>query len=221
MQARSICGQIETVALRHGSSGRFLGDIEGLYEGYRTGNPEEQWGEIPLANGTLALVLRHEIAVTRERGHNPFGGGNDPLANPPPGGPPLPPGLPSSFRQDWSPPPSSTTPPFQKIRHLRFQIDPAKSTGFYAGASGEMVVVAPAHRETGYLVVATKQGDLRLQFCEWVEQGKIVAELWIDGDHSTGIYLHASGDLNFALAVHPAGLAKGPYWGTLRLAGAS
>lgn len=217
MQTESVSGIIKTVALRLGSSGQFLGDIRGPYEGYRVGNPEEQEGVIEFANGSITFALRHEIAVTRQRGENPFAAGKDPFEDPPPGGPPLPPGVPRHFREGTPANPPPGGPAFQKIRRLRISVDGGKSTGIYAGACGEMEVTAPGHKETGYLVVASEYGDLRLDFCEWVEGGRIVADLKVDGGNSTGVYRDAAGDLKFALDVHPAGLASGPYWGTLRL----
>ena len=80
-----------------------------------------------------------------------------------------------------------------------------------------MYINAPEHVESGHLIVATKNGDLRLAFRENVIDQKIVADLWPEGDKCTGIYKNAKGELKFSLAVHPLGLAKGTYSGTLQL----
>jgi hypothetical protein len=232
MHEMKVSGEIETAGLVDGSSGRFLGDIEGLYEGYRVGNPLEQCITLPVANGTVAVVLRHEVIappgsqLTRKRGVNPFLDGKDAMANPPPGGSGPPPGAGgppgggppgAGGPPGGGPPGGGFKPRFQKIQTIKLSIDGAKSTGLYAGASGEMTLTAPNHKESGYMVVATKHGELRMNFRESVEDARLNANLTVDGDKSTGIYHNARGDLTFSLGFFPGSMAKGPYSGTLFL----
>ena len=109
---------------------------------------------------------------------------------------------------------------------IKLEVDGDQSTGIYAGASGEMTVEAPNHKTAGYMVITSQQGTLRLEFLEWYEKGQLVADLWVNGEKSTGIYENARGDLKFSLGFYAAfepegGLkdmcAKGEYSGTLRL----
>jgi hypothetical protein len=103
------------------------------------------------------------------------------------------------------------------MRRIRLVVDGKRSTGSYAGATGEMEIEAPPAVETGFLVVATRHGDLRLSFREWPKQGKLVAECQVDGEQSTGIYRQARGDLQFALNMMAGSVARGPYSGTIYL----
>lgn len=239
MREMQVRGEMAAVGLRNGSSGRFSGDIEGLYEGYRVGNPPEQHRTLEVANGAIALILRHQMAHGRERGENPFANGNDPFENPPGlGGPPSwmtggPPGggPPPWMQGEGGPPPfaagAAGMPPFEAIKEqmiragkktkVTLQIDGEHSTGIFAGASGEIEVDAPQHKDAGYLVVNTKDGDLRLDFLEWAEGGNLVADLWVNPAHSTGMYKNAQGQFQFSLEIFPGGIAKGPYAGTLFL----
>lgn len=99
-----------------------------------------------------------------------------------------------------------------------FEIDGEASTGVYAGASGEMQMTTPNLKDAGYLVVNTADGDLRLGFLEWSDGPNLVADLWVEGNKSTGVYRDAEGELKFSLAIDPGrGLALGPYSGTIRL----
>jgi hypothetical protein len=247
MHELQVSGEIETVALVDGSSGRFTGSIEGPYEGYRVGNPVEQRGVIEVANGSIGLILRHEIPMTRRRGENPYKVGEDPFKNPPPGSPLewlqekgiIPPGVfppgggagPASGPRPGGPPaggapggppgggarPGFAPPPFTEVRKVKLYIDPETSTGIYAGATGEIEVDAPDHKEFGYMVVETQHGNLLLNFGEHGEGGKLVGDMWVDGEKSTGIYNKARGELKFWLDVFIQGLAKGPYSGTIWL----
>ncbi len=219
MHQMNVNGQIESVGLRDGSSGRFLGDIEGLYEGYRVGNPEQQEGVLSLANGTLAVVVRHESPISRRRGENPFRGGQDVFANPPPGGPTA--GGPSGHGPPGEAPaggpPTGGQPPIRKKRFVKLSIDGSKCTGIFAGASGEVELIAPQHRESGYVVVATANGELRLNFLEWREEPHLIAEFTVDGDKSTGIYHQASGELKAKFVSFPGAMGKATYSGTIVL----
>jgi len=130
------------------------------------------------------------------------------MGGPPAGGPPFAGGPPGdreiAFRDKYK-------------TKVTLRIDPARSTGIYAGATGELSVEAPAHREAGHMVVNTAQGDLRLDFLEWPEGGKLVAELTVDGSKSTGAYRNAQGTLRFELERIALGVGKGTYSGVLRL----
>jgi len=93
MHELQVSGELQSIAWRDGSSGRFTGDIEGLYQGYR-GNPPEQEGVIQVAHGSIALVLRHETRVPfpDRPAENPFAGGRTIQDLMPPEGAPGPPG---------------------------------------------------------------------------------------------------------------------------------
>jgi hypothetical protein len=228
MREVAVRGEAEMIGLRSGSSGRFTGDIEGLYEAYRegypigspgeashrTGNPEVQHASVELANGTLAFTVRHLSPLRRERGENPWRAGGDPWQNPPPGAP--------SIMSEHGGPPGPDGPsgpmPLKYLRRVQVAVDPERSTGIYSGATGEMFVEGPNHREFGYLEVDTPKGLLHMTFSEHPEGGKLVADLEVTGAKSTGIYANARGQLKFALDIHRGiGLGKGPYWGTLQL----
>ena len=253
MREMRVKGGLEAVGWQEGSSGRFTGDIAGLYTGWRDGNPPVQPGFLPLANGGLALELRHQwqVPMPPRPPEHPFAGGRtiDDLARerrplggppgaggPPPGvggppragGPPQggpPPGMGGPPPGMGGPPPGMGGPPGDREVAFRdkyktkvtLRIDPARSTGIYAGATGELTLEAPAHREAGHLVVNTAQGDLTLSFLEWPEGGKLVAELTVDGSRSTGAYRNAQGTLRFELDRIALGVGKGTYSGVLQL----
>jgi hypothetical protein len=97
-------------------------------------------------------------------------------------------------------------------------VDGDRSTGIYAGTTGETFIETPNHREFGYLEVETPDGKLHATFAEHAEDGKLVADLEVQGAKSTGIYRDARGQLKFALDIYRGiGLGRGPYWGTLIL----
>jgi hypothetical protein len=277
MYEMKVQGEMTAVRLPDGSSGRFTGDIAGLYQGYREVGPPEQRAEVPLEHGSLSLVLRYEVPhrPTGERTENPFADGKDPYAGltlipvtrpnsaggqagPPPwmqaqgGGPP--PGMqgegggppPWMQGQGGGPPPGMQGqgggPPVMEgqgdpskwgagravVAHeIKLEIDGDKSTGIYSGASGEMTVEAPNHKTAGFMNVDTDKGRVRLNFLEYYDKGQLVANLWADGEKSTGVFRRARGDLEFSLgfyaAMDPAGsgppsmCAQGTYSGTLWL----
>jgi Proto-chlorophyllide reductase 57 kD subunit len=319
-----VNGEMTAVRLPDGSSGKFTGDIDGLYQGYREVGPPEQTAAVQFEHGTLALALRYEVPArpTGERTENPFADGNDPFEGltllqvtrpaaptgrdgPPPwmqgeGGPPPwmqgeggpPPwmqgegGPPPWMRGEGGPPPwmqgEDGAPPWMQgeggpppwmqgeggpppwmqgeggpppwmqgqggaspamegqgdpskwgsgravVAHsIKLEVDGEKSTGIYAGASGEMTVEAPNHKTAGYMMIDTDSGRLRLNFLEWYEEGQLVASLWPDGEASTGTYRQAKGELRFSLGFYAAMdpqastpvnmCAKGTYSGTLWL----
>lgn len=208
MVERQVRGEMVAFGWRTGSSGRLTGDIEGLYEGYRWGGLEEQDRVVEVAHGSLALVLRHShYPAGRERGENPFAGGKDPLAGMELKRPELPAG--------------TARPSGRRVREttVTLLVDGGKSASIYHGASGEMTLTVPNLKDAGYMVVSTGEGDLQLSFLEWREDMSLVADLWVDGQKSTGIYQGASGELHFKLDVYPQDLvAIGPYAGTIQLA---
>lgn len=227
MTEMKVSGEIKTLAWREGSSGIFTGSIEGLYQGYRFGSttPDERRFTIEAPNGSIGLVLRQEISTflpPRPKEH-PFAGGKDPLAGPPPGGGPPMMGRGGPGAHGAGPAPGmdpSQRPFFMKVT---LGVDPEKSTGIFAGAAGQAEISAPHYRMAGYLVINTKQGDLRLNFLEHEqpEEGNLVADLQVDGAESTGVYRGARGDLKFAIAVAAAAnrpnYGKGTYSGTIWL----
>jgi hypothetical protein len=109
---------------------------------------------------------------------------------------------------------------FKRFHHMdvMLHVVPERSSGIFDGASGQIEVAAPRYKFGGYLVVATRDGDLRLDFLEESNMGRLEANLWVDGANSTGIYRNARGELTFSLKVIPPPLgAEGSYSGTIWL----
>ena len=239
MHELAVRGEIKTIAAREGSSGVFTGTIEGLYQGYRFGssNPEEHTASIDVPHGTIALRVVQQIVTPlppRPAVH-PFADGNDPFENPEEflrklfgsgqGRPPAPPvaGAPPVGQRG----PQMREAPgveggemiFKRVHYMetKIHIDPERSRGIFAGATGEMEVVAPNYRMPGYLVVDTAHGDLRLNFLEKGTRETLNADLWVDGENSTGIYANARGELEFSLTVTPPVFGRGPYSGKIWL----
>jgi hypothetical protein len=100
---------------------------------------------------------------------------------------------------------------------VKVAAQPDKSSGIFEGAAGELEVEVPNYKYPGYLVVATKDGDLRLDFLEGREGEHLNAQLWVDGENSTGIFAGAEGELTFSLETMPPLFGVGPYSGTIRL----
>jgi hypothetical protein len=226
MHEIEVSGEIKTLAAREGSSGIFTGDIEGLYQGYRFGStvPDEREYTIEAPNGTIALLLRQQIVTPlppRPEKH-PFADGKDPFDDPIAylletfGGPP--PG----------PPPGTEAPGmeggkeiFKRVHYMETKVHvlPEKCTGIFEGTTGEMEMIAPNSKMAGYLVINTDDGDLRMDFLEQGSRETLNADLWVNGDESTGKWKGASGELKFALEVTPPFFGKGPYSGTITLQG--
>jgi hypothetical protein len=214
----AVAGEIRTIACREGSSGIFTGDLEGLYQGYRFGSsePDERRETIEAPHGTLALVLRQQIVTPlppRPAVH-PFAGGRDPFAEPRPAGGPPP--------HAQKPGTEGGKPIFKRVHYMEttVRIDPGASSGIFAGAEGELEFTAPQYRMPGHLVIQTDDGDLCLRFLEKGSRETLNADLWVDGERSTGRYAGAEGELTFALKVTPPFFGEGPYEGTIRLAAA-
>jgi hypothetical protein len=229
-----VRGEIKALACKEGSSGVFTGSIEGLYQGYRFAStvPEERQFTLDLEHGSIALTVRQEIRCCLEPrpAVHPFENGNDPFADLPIAAAP-PEGVPPPVPEGKSPPPGATHPGAPSEAHperglvrnrpffmeVRLRVDPEKSSGIFAGAIGEVEVQTPKYRMPGHLVINTRDGDLRLGFLEGGEKGFLRADLWVDGERSTGIYQGARGSLEFALTPIPPNFGRGPYWGTIWL----
>ena len=227
-----VRGEIKTLGVKEGSSGIFTGTIEGLYQGYRFGSttPDVQHHVLQVNNGTLALTLKQEIrsVLSPRAAEHPFAGGKDPFAGlsaPPPGmpgGPPPGAAGPPPGVQGGAPPGAGGAPaglvrgrPF--YMEVTLAADPERSTGIFAGATGQMELAVPNYRMAGHLVIETKDGDLRLDFLEAGEHGVLNADLWVNGEESTGLWRNARGDLKFSLTPVPPNFGRGPYWGTIWL----
>lgn len=240
MHELAVSGTMRTIGFREGSCGVFIGAIEGLYQGYRFASttPDEREFTIEAPHGTLGLVLRQEIvsALAPRPDEHPFADGKDPLAEARAAGPPFGRGVPPGGGPPGEGPPAggppggpprggplgASGPPqdmFKRFHHMdvRLRVDPERSTGVFEGASGELEVEAPNYKFGGYLVVETKDGDLRLDFLEEGKMGSLDADLWVNGEESTGIYKNANGELTFSLKVIPPLGAEGPYSGTIWL----
>jgi hypothetical protein len=236
-----VRGEIKTIAAREGSSGKFYGSIEGLYQGHRFGSsePDERRFELDAPNGTIALVLRQQIVtpLPSRPAEHPFAGDADPFEQLAQGGPPPgmhggpPPGVhggPPPGVQGGPPPGVGGGPPdapgmeggqeiFKRVHYMevKLEADPSRSTGIFEGATGEVEIMAPNYRMAGYLVVNTEHGDLQLDFLEKGSREKLDADLSVNGENSTGIWKNARGDLTFSLEVTPPVYGRGPYSGTI------
>lgn len=236
-QQLPVSGAIRTIACREGSSGIFTGTISGLYQGYRLGSaaPDEQRVSIDAPYGSLALVLTQRIVTPlppRPAVH-PFADGADPFAARAahgPGGPGHGPGGPGGPGHGPGGPkhgpggaePRGTEggkPIFKRVHYMETTVraDGEHSTGVFAGATGTLELEAPAYRMPGYLVVQTAEGDLCLEFLEKGSRDELNADLWVDGDRSTGRYARATGALTFSLRVTPPFFGEGTYEGVLHL----
>jgi hypothetical protein len=216
----SVQGEIKALAWREGSSGIFTGSIEGLYQGYRFGStgPDEQHYVFEVPNGSIALTLRQEVRADHplpsRPAEHPFSDEKDPFANAPSMGSrphgAAPPGIPGEGRPGDGPPKTLSM-------DVRLLVDPEKSTGLFAAATGEVQLVTPNYKIPGSMVVVTQHGDLRMNFLEKAERGTLNADLWVDGETSTGLYHNARGDLKFALSMTPPNFGRGRYSGTIWL----
>lgn len=234
MHEMPVSGEIRTLAFKEGSSGLFTGSVAGLYRGYRFGSTDADVRafDLDLPHGNLAVTITQEIRsrLGPRPSRHPFADGNDPFANlppepddPPGGGSGRPPGAPGAGA-----PPESTAAGGQHAglvagrpfyMEVMLRVDPEKSTGIFAGASGDVELATPKYQMSGYLVIETSDGDLRLDFLEAGERGVLKANLWVDGERSTGIYRNARGDLRFALETRPPNFGWGEYSGILWLEG--
>jgi hypothetical protein len=242
MYEMAVNGEIKALAFKEGSSGIFSGTLEGLYQGYRFGSitPDVQSHVLKVNDGMLALVLKQEIRspLTPRPSEHPFSRGKDPFAPLPATGAsdagpsaampitrqprqtsaerPLEREAPTNAQGTPVVPPSrgQARGPFWEIK---LSVDPATSTGIFSGATGEMEITAPNYRIGGYLVIETKDGNLQLNFLEAGEQAVLKADLWVNGEASTGKYRNARGELKFALTRRPPNFGRGPYQGTIWL----
>ena len=108
---------------------------------------------------------------------------------------------------------------FKRVHYIetKLHVLPDKSTGIFAGSTGEMEFIAPEYKMAGYLVIDTEHGDLRMDFMEAGTRETLNADLSVNGAESTGIWANAEGELSFALEVTPPFFGRGPYEGTIRL----
>lgn len=228
MHKMEVSGEMRAIAAREGSSGVFAGSIAGLYQGYRFASttPDEQEYTLEAPHGTIALVLRQQIVtpLPPRPAEHPFANGNDPFETLAAGGPPT--GRPSGAGAAPPAHPPSEAPGmeggheiFKRVHYMEVttHVVPEKSTGIFAGATGQMEILAPAYQMAGYLVVDTPHGELRMTFLEAGSREKLNADLWVDGENSTGIWQNARGELQFSLTIVPPFYGRGPYSGTIWL----
>ena len=69
----------------------------------------------------------------------------------------------------------------------KLHVLPDKSSGIFAGATGEMEILAPEYKMAGFLVIETANGDLRMDFLEAGTRETLNADLWVNGEESSGI----------------------------------
>lgn len=223
-----VQGEIKTLAFKEGSSGIFTGPIAGFYQGYRFASttPDVRQFVLDLPNGTIALTVKQEIRslLTERPTEHPFADGKDPFDNMPtmsPHGPPdgAPGGPPPGIAPGGGPPSGVRGlvggRPF--YMEVMASVDAARCTGIFANATGQMEITAPDYDMAGHLIINTTQGDLRLDFLESGGRGILNANLWVNGEHSTGIYRNARGELTFSLKTVPPNFGRGPYSGTIWL----
>jgi hypothetical protein len=108
---------------------------------------------------------------------------------------------------------------FKRVHYMevKLQVVPEKSTGIFEGATGEMELFAPGYKMAGYTLINTEHGDLKLDFLEQGTRELLQADLWVNGEDSTGIWKNARGELEFSLTVTPPFYGRGPYSGTILL----
>src|SRR5207253_4598898 len=121
--------------------------------------------------------------------------GGPPGAGGPPGGPPgaggPPPGVaggPPGGAMTMDPSQhGSGRGGFSRVTYMevKLHVEPDKSTGIFAGATGEMEIEAPDYRSAGHLIVNTDRGDLFINFLEGNERGVLSADMTVDGERST------------------------------------
>jgi hypothetical protein len=190
-----------------------------------------RFAEHPFANGQdpfddpPAFLKKAFSSLGPPPGAPPGSGPPGPPGADAPGG--RPPGAPPHGAPGGHPPQVGAEAPgmeggqeiFKRVHYMesKLHVVPDKCTGIFAGSTGEMEIFAPNYRMAGYLVIDAEHGELRINFLEAGTRETLNAELWVDGENSTGIYAGASGELKFALEVTPPFFGRGPYEGTLRL----
>jgi hypothetical protein len=216
-----VSGEIRTIAAREGSSGILSGDIEGLYQGYRFASttPDEREYLLEAPNGTLALMLRQQIVtpLPPRPDRHPFAGGRDPLPELPASSAAPPASGPTAGGGGAGPGIEGGREIFKRVHYMEVtaHVLPDRSTGIFEGATGDIEIVTPAYRMAGYMVVDTSRGKLKLEFLEKGSRDKLDADLWVDGEESTGMWSGARGELKFSLEITPPFYGLGPYWGTI------
>jgi hypothetical protein len=211
----ALTGEVRAFGWRDGSSGRFTGDIDGLYQGYRFGaDPDERPHVLALPHGELAVTVRQRtnMRLPERPAQNPFAGHDDPIAqlrwhlahaSPGSGGPPPPAG-----------------PPETPKRTVEVAVDPARSSGIFAGATGLVEVDAPNYEVAGTMRIETATGDLWLDFLEVGAGAELTGRAVVDSDRSTGAWHGASGALNVRFDLDFPNIAEGTYDGSIDVAAA-
>lgn len=208
-----IQGEIKALGWREGSTGIFTGSLDGLYTGYRLGSaePDEREYMLELPNGNISLQVQQQIPahlpLPPRPAEHPFSNGNDPFEHAP---------MPDAV-EFIRPQTGGERPLVMNAMEVRVRVNPEKSTGIFAAASGEMMLTVPNYRVGGYLVINTRMGDVYFNFLEKGTRQILEADLQLDGVRSTGIYHHAEGTMKFTLHLSPPNFAQGPYSGTLYL----
>lgn len=219
-----VQGEIKTLAYKEGSSGIFTGPLAGMYQGYRFASmtPDVRDFVLDLPNGTIAPTVKQEIRslLTPRPAEHPFAAGVDPfdsMPTVPPGGPPSPGGPPPGAAGGPPGGPRGLVGGRPFYMEVMATVDSEKCTGIFANSTGQMEITAPDYEMAGHLIITTQHGDLRLDFLESGGRGILNANLWVNGEHSTGIYRNARGDLTFSLKTVPPNFGRGPYSGTIWL----
>src|SRR5439155_23044276 len=106
---------------------------------------------------------------------------------------------------------------FKRVHYMevKLHVVPEKSTGIFEGTTGEVELEPPKYRMGGYTLIQTEHGELKLDFLEAGSRELLEADLWVDGENSSGMWKNASGDLHFSLTVTPPFYGRGPYSGTI------
>lgn len=226
-------------------TGSLEGLYQGYRFGSTTPDEREFVIEPPNGTIALLLRQQIVTPLPPRPAEHPFADGNDPFEDtgaylakafgggPPGGGPPGghggPPGghggPPEGAGGPPSGPPGGEAPGmeggeeiFVRVHYMetKLHVIPEKCTGIFEGSTGEMEFIAPNYKMAGYLVIDTQHGDLRLDFMEAGTRETLNADLWVNGDESTGAWSNAEGELKFALEVIPPFFGRGPYSGTIR-----
>ena len=217
MDKIQVQGEIKSLGWREGASGKLIGDINGLFQGYRLQQPGTSLSNthtIELDNGTLTLTLSQEVRIrhplpSRPPEH-PFKDGQDPFEGielAAPRLPDLPPGV------------KNSGPKGNMTTVVSLRVEPATSTGIFAGAQGEMNVTLAEPAVNGFMEIETDDGSIKLKFRERMEGTQVINTLWIDGAKSTGLYQGAQGELEFRVSIYPPNFAKGTYSGVIWIEG--
>ena len=213
MHKRIVQGEIKALGWRDGGSGRLIGDITGLFQGYRLNRltaSQCSTYAIEAENGTLSLTLSQETRIrhllpSRPQEH-PFKNGKDPFQGVE---------LVESRLPDLPQDASTVHPRGNMATVVKLAVNPDVSTGMFAGALGEMTVELTEPAINGYMEIETNDGVIKLDFYERMENAQVINTLWINGSKSSGIYQNAHGELVFQVSIYPPNFARGTYSGVI------